>query len=72
MEIQTKYIERVVEKFLYYGRKIDNTMLHALNDIASTKNKGTQTTWKSVQYFLNYAASNQDAKIIFQASGMLH
>ena len=47
-------------------------MLHALNDIASTKNKGTQTTWKAVQYFLNYAASNQDPKIIFRASNMLY
>ena len=47
-------------------------MLHALNDIASTKNKGTQTTWKAVQYFLNYVASNQDAKIIFRASNMLY
>ena len=69
---QIKHIERVVGKFLYYGRAIDNTMLHALNDIASTKNKGTQTTWKAVKYFLNYAASNQDAKIIFRASDMLY
>ena len=38
----------------------------------STKNKGTQTAWKAVQYFLNYAASNQDAIIIFQASDMLY
>ena len=47
-------------------------MLHALNDIASTKNKGTQTTWNAVKYFLKYAASNQDAKIIFRASNMLY
>ena len=45
---QIKHIERVVGKFLYYARAIDNTMLHALNDIASSKRKGTQTTWENV------------------------
>ena len=47
-------------------------MLHALNDIASSKNNGTQTTWAAVKYFLNYAASNPDAEIIFRASDMLY
>ena len=32
--VQIKHIERVIGKFLYYARAIDNTMLHALNDIA--------------------------------------
>ena len=62
----------MVETFLYYGWAINSTMIHALYDIASTKSKRTQTsTWKVVQYFLNYAASKPDAKIIFQASNML-
>ena len=39
--VQIKHIERVVGKFLYYARAIDNTMLHALNDIAPSKSKGT-------------------------------
>ena len=47
-------------------------MLHALNNIASSKSKGTQTTWEAVKYFLNYAASNPDAEIIFCASEMLY
>ena len=55
---QIKHIERVVEKFLYYGRDIDNTMLHALNDITSTKKKGTQTTWKAIRC-QNYLQSKQ-------------
>ena len=67
-----RQIERVVGKFLYYARAIDNTMLHALNDIASSKSKGTQTTWEAVKYFLNYASSNPDAEIIFRASEMLY
>ena len=50
---QIKTIKRVVRKFLYYGRAIDNTMLHALNNIALTKNKGRKTAWETAQYFLN-------------------
>ena len=30
--------QRVCGKFIFYARAIDNTMLHALNDIASSKN----------------------------------
>ena len=47
-------------------------MFHALNNIASSKIKGIQTTWESVEYCLNYAASNPYAEIIFLASDMLY
>ena len=68
--VQITHIERVVGKFLYYARAIDNTMLHALNDIASSKSKGTQTTWEAVKYCLNDAASNPDTEIIFRAMSL--
>ena len=45
-------------------------MFDDLNHIASTKNEETQTTWKAMQYFLNYAASNPDTKIVFHVSNM--
>ena len=61
--VQIKHIERVVGRFLYYARAIDNTMLNALNDIASSKSKGTQTTWEAVKYSLNYTTSNPNAEI---------
>lgn len=70
--VHIKHIERVVRKFLYYGRIINITMLHAVHNITSTKNKKTQTTWKAVQYLLNYVASNPDSKIIFCASDTLY
>ena len=41
---QIIHIKRVVGNFFYYSRVMDNTMLHALKDIASSKSKGTQTT----------------------------
>ena len=62
--VQIKHIELVVRKIFYYTRAIDNTMLHTLNNSASSKSKGTQTTWEEVKYILNYAASNPDAEII--------
>ena len=69
---QIKHIKRVVRKFLYYARAIDNTMLHALNNITSSKNKGTQTTRTTVQYFLDYAACNPEVEITFRASNILY
>ena len=50
------YLQRVVGKFLYYAQAIDNTMIHALNDIATVTSKGTEATLVAVEYFLNYAA----------------
>ena len=43
-------------------------MLHALNDIATSKD--TQATLMAVKYFLNYAACNPNASIIYRASDM--
>jgi hypothetical protein len=61
-----KFIQRVTGKFLYYARAIDNTMLHALNNIVSSKN--TNQTIAATRYFLNYAASNPNGSIIYRAS----
>ena len=61
--------QQVCGKFLFYARAIDNTMLHALNDIASAKN--TKECAEAVRYFLNYAASNPEAEIIYRASDMI-
>ena len=70
-EQRIKKIERTVGKFLYYARAIDVTMQHAINDIGATKTKGTTTTERAVQHFLDYAHCNADAEIIFRASEMI-
>jgi hypothetical protein len=64
-----KFIQRTTGKFLYYARAIDNTMLHALNNIASSKT--TAETMKATKYFLNYAACNPNAQIIYRQSEMV-
>ena len=68
---QIKYLQRVVGKFYYYARAIDNTMLHALNDIATATSKGTEATLAAVEHFLDYAASNPDARIRYTACEMI-
>ncbi|CAJ1934140.1 unnamed protein product [Cylindrotheca closterium] len=63
-------ISEVVGTFLYYGRAIDLSMLPALGTIAAQQAQPTVNTMKAVTQFLNYAASNPDAKVRFYASGM--
>ena len=58
-----KFIQKATGKFLFYGRAVDNTMQHALNKIACSKDN--KTKHNATIYFMNYAASNPDAEIIF-------
>ena len=41
-------------------------MIHALNDIASSTD--VESTYNTTVYFLNYAAYNPDAEIIYRVS----
>ena len=66
---QIKYIQQVTGKFLFYARAIDNTMSHAINEIASSPN--LESTYDATIYFLNYAACNPNAEILYQASDMI-
>jgi hypothetical protein len=64
-----KFIQRTTGKFLYYGRTVDITMQHALNDIATTKDR--QSKMEATKYFLDYAATHPNAKVIYRASDMI-
>jgi hypothetical protein len=66
-----KFLKSVTGKFLFYARAIDNTMLHAINDIASATMHGTEQTLAAATFFLNYAASNPDGEIILLTSDMM-
>ena len=68
---QAKILQKVCGKFLYYARAIDNTMLHALNDLATQVTKGTKKTEEALKWFLDYCATNPDAAIIYRASDMI-
>ena len=68
---EIKYIQQVVGQFYYYARAIDNTMQHALNEIAIATLHGTQQTKKAIDHFLNYCATHHDAAILYRASDMI-
>ena len=57
---------------MYYAQAINNTMAHIMNHIGSQKAKGTQKLMEEVAHFLNYVASNPNAKTIFRKSYMLY
>ena len=68
---QTKRLEQVTGKFLYIARAIDDTMMHALNALATAKHNGTQETAKAVTYLLDYCSSNQNPSKLYRASDMI-
>jgi hypothetical protein len=60
-----EFIQEVCGKFLYTARAVDNTMLHALNELCIAATKGTKQKGEALEYFLNYCASNQSAEIMY-------
>ena len=68
-EADHKFIQQVTGKFLFYARAVDPTMLHALNCIAC--GGATSSNLEATKYFLNYAASNPSAQIIYRRSEMI-
>ena len=41
---EIKELQQVIGSFLFYGRVVDETMLHCLNTLASAQSEGTQKT----------------------------
>jgi hypothetical protein len=67
----TKRLQQVVGKFLYYCRAVDPTMQHALSVLATQQTTGTQQTMKELALFMNYCASHPDATLRFRRSDMI-
>ena len=68
---EKKSLQGVTGKFLYYGRAVDDTMLHALNCLATRVNDGTQQTMKALCHFLDYCYDHPDAVKLYVASDMI-
>jgi hypothetical protein len=60
-----KFIQGVKGKFLYYARAIDNTMLHALNDIASSKNTNQTIAGLALARFADPVVHGSDCLSLF-------
>jgi hypothetical protein len=68
---ETKTLQRVIGKFLYYARAVDPTMLHILSNLAASQTTGTEATTIQMVHFLNYCATYPDAKLRYRASDMI-
>ena len=66
-----KYIHQVLRTFLYYARAVDRTILVALSAIASEQASPTKSTMEKVDQFLDYAASQEQAVLTYEASDMV-
>ena len=69
--LQKKHVQKVYGKFLYDGRLVNNTQLHALNELSTKATTATAETQEALTQFLNYCVSNPDATIIYRASNMI-
>jgi hypothetical protein len=66
-----KYIQAVTGTLLYYARAVDSTMLVALNAIATQQASPTQKTMERAKQLLDYAASQEEAVLTYNASDMV-
>ncbi len=66
-----KHIQKNVQSFLYYARAVDPTILMMISAIASQQAAHTEDTCNRVNQFLDYKATNPNAKIGYLASDML-
>ena len=64
-------VQQVVGTFLYYARAIDSTAMVAINSISGEQAKATENTAKKVTHLLNYFATQPDATLRYNKSGMV-
>lgn len=65
-----KRIQQIVGTILYYGHKVDLTMLAALSDIGAAQAKGTKAIMAAVKQLFDYGATHPDAVLCYSASNM--
>jgi hypothetical protein len=69
---ETLNLQKVCGTFLFYGRAVDPTMLHALNRLAATtQTRGTEATADQLVDFFIYCTTHPDSKIRLVASDMI-
>jgi hypothetical protein len=61
----------VTGTLLYYARAVDQTILLALNAIATQQAAPTQDTLEEVKQVLDYCASQEEAVITYHASNVI-
>jgi hypothetical protein len=65
-----KFVQEVTRLFLFLRRAVDSTMLTPLSALASEQAAPTEQTMQKCLQFLDYAALQEDAIIMYWASDM--
>jgi hypothetical protein len=65
-----KFIQEITGVFLFLARAVDSTMLTPFSTIPSKQAAPTENTMQTCLQFLDYAASQEDAIVTYQASKM--
>ena len=71
MNQDTKNLQEITGKFLYYEQAVNNTMLHGLNCLSTQINNGTKRTKAALKYFLDYCYNNPDVVKLYLISNMI-
>ncbi len=66
-----RFIQEVINTFLYYAQCVCSTMLAALGSIATQQANPTENRMKKVRQFLDYASTHPDAIVTYHASDMV-
>jgi phenylalanyl-tRNA synthetase beta subunit len=64
-------IQKITGSVIYYSRAVDPTVLMALNDIATEQTSDIEKTKTAAAQLVDYSATHPDAKIRFQAAGII-
>jgi hypothetical protein len=68
---EKKWIQKVVGKFLFYGRAVDSTLLCPISAIATQSAEPTTDTLARAKQLLDYLATQDEAIITYNASEMI-
>ena len=65
--------KKIIGKFYYYARAVNNTMLSSLGELSTNRTIGTATpkVADNVIWFLNYSNTHPNEKIRYHTSGMI-
>ena len=65
-----RFIQQVCGKFLFLGQAVDSTLLCPVSAIASQSSNLTEDTLEQTQQFLDYVATQEEAVLAYNGSGM--
>ena len=68
---EKKHLQETTRKFWYYGRAVDDTMLHALNCLSMQINDGTKRMKAALKHFQDYSHDNPDAVKLYVVRNMI-